>query len=57
MWELCELYDSILELVGLPTSVQRLVKLVLRRVYDKEENEEIIGIARATGIQRHLVVA
>ena len=45
MLELCELYDSILELVGLPASVQRLVKLVLRRVYDKEENEEIIGIA------------
>ncbi|KAH6907663.1 beta subunit of N-acylethanolamine-hydrolyzing acid amidase-domain-containing protein [Coprinopsis sp. MPI-PUGE-AT-0042] len=57
MWELTGLFDSILELIGPPKLLHFLAKLGLRRVRDQEENEEIKGISRASGIPVHLIVA
>lgn len=36
---------------------QRLARLCLRRVYSREETEELIGIQRVTSIHMHLLVA
>lgn len=37
--------------------VKRLARLFLRRVYSKEETEEIRGIQEATGVELYLIVA
>ena len=33
-----------------------LCRMLLRRVYDKEENDELKGISKATGVQMYLLV-
>ena len=40
-----------------PRPIKRLAKLLLRGVYDREENEELKGIHEATGIEMYLLVA
>ena len=40
-----------------PNRIKTLAKILLRRVYDKEENEELKGIHEITGIDMYLLVA
>jgi hypothetical protein len=57
---LVEIYDEILGKTYYPRQYKLLnflAKKLLSRVHSKEENEEIRGIAEATGMERHLVVA
>ena len=53
------LFDEILQLVPyLPARVKTLIaKTMFRYLYDNEENEEIIGISKATGVDLYLLVA
>jgi hypothetical protein len=57
MRELTWLFDYVLELIGPPKLLHFLAKLGLRNVHDKEENEEIKGIAEASGVPLHFIVA
>ncbi|KAL4957344.1 beta subunit of N-acylethanolamine-hydrolyzing acid amidase-domain-containing protein [Aspergillus filifer] len=58
--DITSLFDDLV-LSFLPESylpkIKWLARRFLRRVYDNEENEEIKGIAEATGIEMYLVVA
>ncbi|KAL0059063.1 hypothetical protein AAF712_014240 [Marasmius tenuissimus] len=51
------LYDEILDYTTFPWLFKGIAKLLLRRVYSEEENDEITGISETTGISKHLVVA
>jgi hypothetical protein len=59
MFNLTSLFD---EVVGdmvqfIPTTwLHFLCKMFLRRVYDKDENAELKGISKATGVQMYLLV-
>ncbi|GAW25885.1 putative n-acylsphingosine amidohydrolase protein [Rosellinia necatrix] len=61
MRSLAGLFDTILSKVIISPWVRStagvLSKLCLRRVYDKEENEEIRGISAASGVPLYLLVA
>ncbi|KAI2640950.1 beta subunit of N-acylethanolamine-hydrolyzing acid amidase-domain-containing protein [Xylaria nigripes] len=61
MRSLVGLYDDLLALFIASTWLRFIVvglsKLCLRRVYDDEENEEIKGIAAASGVPLYLLVA
>lgn len=54
------LFDEVVKDLQANVSVERvrwLARLLLRRVYNKEENEELRGIQEATGIEMYLLVA
>lgn len=54
------LFDDVIEGLGVGismTTVHRVARLLLRRVHDKEQNEELRGIQEITGIQMYLLVA
>lgn len=54
------LFDEVVQSLQakLPTAtVQRVARVLLRHVYDKEQNEELIGIQEVTGIEMYLLVA
>ena len=63
MLQLPQLFDELLENLHAqtwfiyPWPIKQLAKLVLRRVYDSEQMEELIGIQEATGIEMYLLVA
>ncbi|KAL0579494.1 hypothetical protein V5O48_002536 [Marasmius crinis-equi] len=57
MQEISPLYDEVLRFTPLPWLFKGVARLALRRVYSKEENEEIAGISKFTGIPKHLVIA
>jgi hypothetical protein len=54
---LTALYDEVLSLTPFPRVLKFFAKKLLRRVFCKEESEEIRGIAEETGVPVHLVVA
>ena len=59
MLNLTSLFDEVVEdmLRFIPTKwLHFICKLFLRRVYDKEENAELRGISKATGVQMYLLV-
>ena len=54
------LFDEVVNDLRVNVSVERvrwLARLLLRRVYNKEENEELRGIQEATGVEMYLLVA
>lgn len=54
------LFDEVVKDLRLNVSVERvrwLARLLLRGVYNKEENEELRGIQDATGVEMYLLVA
>lgn len=54
------LFDEVVKDLRVNVSVETirwLARLLLRRVYNKEENEELRGIQEATGIEMYLLVA
>ena len=54
------LFDEVIEDLRPGLSVERvrwLARLLLRRVYNKEENEELRGIQETTGVEMYLLVA
>lgn len=54
------LFDEVVEDLRASISVERvrwLARLLLRRVYNKEENEELRGIQEITGVETYLLVA
>lgn len=54
------LFDEVVKDLFTNISIQRvrwLARLLLRRVYNKEENEELEGIREATGVEMYLLVA
>lgn len=54
------LFDEIVKDLRANISVERvrwLARLLLRRVYNKEENEELRGIQETTGVEMYLLVA
>ncbi|KAF7512764.1 hypothetical protein GJ744_000331 [Endocarpon pusillum] len=59
--ELMPLFSGLLEDVGVPLSlipvVQRMAKLLLRRVHNYEENLELQGISKAAQVPMYLLVA
>jgi hypothetical protein len=58
--ELIGIFDEVLTLVRLPISsehLKRLAKLILRRVHDSEQQAELRGISKATGVEMYLLVA
>jgi len=57
MVELAKIYDELLSSTPFPRFYGFLARHLLRKVFSKEETEEIRGIANATGTPIHLVVA
>ncbi|TFK25142.1 hypothetical protein FA15DRAFT_591146 [Coprinopsis marcescibilis] len=55
--ELSQVYDEILQMTGYPRILGCIAKLLLRRVFSKDETKEIRGISEASGIPLNLVVA
>lgn len=55
--QMVEVYNGILAYTPAPRIFRLLARMLLRKVFSKEETEEIRGIARSTGIPMHLVVA
>jgi beta subunit of N-acylethanolamine-hydrolyzing acid amidase len=55
--ELIPLFHEILEETPFPRFVNLMAKLILKGVRSTEESEEMRGIAEATGLPHHLVVA
>ncbi len=54
------LFDEVVKDLRANISVERvrwLARLLLRRVYNKEENEELRGIQETTGVEMYLLVA
>ena len=54
------LFDEVVQDLRVRVSVERvrwLARLLLRRVYSKEESEELRGIQEVTGIEMYLLVA
>ena len=54
------LFDEVVKDLRANVSVERvrwLARRLLRRVYNKEENEELRGIQEATGVEMYLLVA
>ncbi|KAF7309515.1 NAAA-beta domain-containing protein [Mycena indigotica] len=51
------IYQQLLSVTGAPRFLDLLARTLLRRVHSSEESREIRGIARATGVPLHLVVA
>jgi beta subunit of N-acylethanolamine-hydrolyzing acid amidase len=54
---LISLFDDVLALTPSPRILKRIAKYALRRVYSKEETEEIRGISVESGVELYLVVA
>lgn len=50
-----EIVDGITRIISLKR-LQWLCRIMLRRVYDEEENRELQGISRATGLEMYLLV-
>ena len=57
MAKLVEIYDNLLSFTPSPRFFAFLAKKLLRRVYTREETQEIGGISKATELPIHLVVA
>jgi len=57
MAKLVEIYDNLLSFAPSPRFFAFLAKKLLRRVYTREETQEIGGISKATELPIHLVVA
>lgn len=61
MSDLTGLFDALLIDLAVPerwiSSVNRLSRLLLRRVYDNVQNEELQGISEETGVPMYLLVA
>jgi len=58
--ELVGIFDEVLTLVRLPISsehLKRVAKLFLRRVHDSEQQAELRGISKVTGVDMYLLVA
>lgn len=55
--ELIGIYEDLLLLTGFPRFFSWFAKLLLNKVYSREETKEIRGISKATKIPLHLVVA
>jgi hypothetical protein len=58
--ELVGIFDEVLTLVRLPISskhLKRVSKLLLRRIHDSEQQAELEGISKATGVDMYLLVA
>ncbi|KAJ7355713.1 beta subunit of N-acylethanolamine-hydrolyzing acid amidase-domain-containing protein [Mycena albidolilacea] len=55
--EIVPIYDALLQATGAPRLLNFLAKSLLRRVHSSEENKEIRGISKVTGVPLHLVVA
>jgi len=56
--DLTAIFDDLLEQAGLPRKpLTLLAKLILRRLYSKEQTEELRGIRKVTGVGIHLLVA
>ncbi|KAF7356967.1 NAAA-beta domain-containing protein [Mycena venus] len=55
--DIVPIYDDLLRVTGAPRVLNFLAKSLLRRVYSSEENKEIRGISKVTGVPLHLVVA
>ncbi|KAF5360066.1 hypothetical protein D9758_007586 [Tetrapyrgos nigripes] len=55
--DLCPLYDEVMAQTPFPHLNKFLARLLLTRVYSKEETEEIRGISLDAGIPKHMVVA
>ena len=54
------LFDEVVRDLRIKVPLERvrwLARLLLRRVYSKEENEELVGIHETTGIEMYLLVA
>ena len=54
------LFDEVVKDLRVNISVEKvrwLARLLLRRVYNKEENEELRGVQEATGVEMYLLVA
>ncbi|KAF2226130.1 beta subunit of N-acylethanolamine-hydrolyzing acid amidase-domain-containing protein [Elsinoe ampelina] len=58
--EICHLtplFEEIVRQMGLPLGLTtRLARLLLRRLHDKEQTEEIRGISKASGVDMYLLV-
>ncbi|PPQ65199.1 hypothetical protein CVT24_011383 [Panaeolus cyanescens] len=57
MEELVGIYDEILSMTSFPRFFAWIAKILLNKVYSKEETKEIKGISNITNIPLHLVVA
>ncbi|PPQ96777.1 hypothetical protein CVT26_006261 [Gymnopilus dilepis] len=55
--KLIPIYDNILSYTPFPGFFSFIAKSLLKKVFSKEETEEIKGIAKDTGVPLHLVVA
>uniref|UniRef100_A0A8H7XWB5 ceramidase n=1 Tax=Psilocybe cubensis TaxID=181762 RepID=A0A8H7XWB5_PSICU len=55
--DMVEVYKGVMARTPAPRIVHFLARMLLRKVFTKEETEEISGIARNTGIPLHIVVA
>ncbi|KAF2705780.1 hypothetical protein K504DRAFT_459882 [Pleomassaria siparia CBS 279.74] len=56
--DLTELIDELLEEAGLPNKISHfLAKCVLRKLYSKEQTEELRGIGKVTGVPMYLLIA
>lgn len=55
--KLIPIYDDILSYTQSPRFFAFLAKTLLKKVFSREETEEIKGIAKDTGVPLHLVVA
>ncbi|KAJ7230563.1 beta subunit of N-acylethanolamine-hydrolyzing acid amidase-domain-containing protein [Mycena pura] len=55
--DIVPIYDDLLQLTAAPSTLNFLARTLLRRVHSTEETREIRGIAKATGVPLHLVVA
>ena len=58
---LTSLFDDLLRDVGIPFNlhgtINRVARLLLRKLHSKTETEEIRGVSRATGVSMYLLVA
>ena len=57
--DLTSLFDDIVSTIPYFSDKwkKRIAKFMFRRLYDDEENREIAGISKATGVEHHLLVA
>jgi hypothetical protein len=56
--DLVELFDELLEQVNLPQKTFHFIaKCILRKLYSKEQTEELRGIQNVTGVPMYLLVA
>ncbi|KAF2788078.1 hypothetical protein K505DRAFT_329211 [Melanomma pulvis-pyrius CBS 109.77] len=56
--DLVNIFDELLDSVGLPKKMFHLIaRCILRKLYSKEQTEELKGIGKATGVPMYLLVA